>query len=367
MNSLNILQINSGRGVNGALVYCKLLSSHLRDLGHCVSVLTRPDSWLKGQLESSDIPCITSEMTRFPTGELQRISQWITHNQIDIIHTHMSRGHSFGVLLKLMTGVPVVATAHSRSIQLHWKLNDYVIANSHATCAYQQRINRISPSKLETVHCFSDLGKFKDVPERSVQTVRRQLRLAGNEFVIGVVGDVIARKGQLYLAQALATINNAVPNFKLVILGRFHRNEPYTKQIRSLLIRNGLYRKTKWLGVRSNVEDFMSLFDVCVVPSIEEPLGLVAIEAMAVGTPVVATNVGGLPEIVRHDVNGLLVEPRNPSELAAAIIRLAQDPDLRKRLGDHGRPTAFAQFDPAVLTQQVISVYQRVLARRHAA
>jgi glycosyltransferase involved in cell wall biosynthesis len=364
---LNILQIISGRGVNGALVYCKLLSSHLRVFGHHVSVLTRPGSWLTEQLEQSDIPFLTSEMTRFPPGELQRIAKWINTNQIDIIHTHMSRGHSFGVLLKLMTGVPVVATAHSRSIQLHWKMNDYVIANSHATFEYQHRVNWISRSKLETVHCFSDLEKFKDVSERSVRFVRRQLRLAGNEFVVGVVGDVIARKGQLYLARALAEIIKQVPNVKLIILGRFHRNEPYTRQIRSLLIHDGLFRRTKWLGVRPNVEDFMSLFDVCVVPSIEEPLGLVAIESMAVGTPVVATNVGGLPEIVRHEENGLLVQPRNPSELAAAIIRLAHDPGLRMRLGENGRPTAFAQFDPPTLTEQVVSVYQRVLARRHAA
>lgn len=364
---MNILQIVSGSGVNGALVYCKLLASHLRDLGHAVTVLTRPGSWLNGQLEPMDIPLLVSEMTRFPWGELHRIANWVNTNQIDIIHTHMSRGHSFGVLLKLMTGVPVVATAHSRSIQLHWRMNDYVIANSHATWEYQHRINRISRSKLEMVHCFSDLEKFKHVSERSVRIVRRQLRLTGDEFVVGVVGDVVARKGQIYLARALTEIVNHFPNAKLVILGRFHRNEPYTKQIRSLLIQNELFRRTKWLGIRSNVQDFMSLFDVCVVPSIEEPLGLVAIEAMAVGTPVVATNVGGLPEIVRHEENGLLIQPRDPSEMAAAVVRLAQDAELRTRLGENGKQTAFAQFDPVILTEQVVSVYQRVLTRQRAA
>ncbi len=364
---MNILQIISGQGVNGALVYCKLLCSQLRDFGHQVNVLTRPNSWLTTQLEQIDIPFLTSEMTRFPSGELQRIAKWINANQIDLIHTHMSRGHIFGVLLKLITGVPVIATAHSRSFQLHWNMNDFVIANSRATCDYQNRVNWMSRSKLETVHCFSDLEKFKHVSERSVRAVKRQLRLTGNEFVIGVVGEVIARKGQLYLVQALEEIGKQISNPKLVFLGRFHRNEPYSGQIRSLLLHNGQFRKTKWLGVRSNVEDFMSAFDVCVVPSLEEPLGLVAIESMAAGTPVVTTTVGGLPEIVRHEVNGLLVPPRDPSALAAAIVRLANDSDLRRRLSENGKQTAFRQFDPRSLTEQVISIYQRVLADRQAA
>ena len=364
---MNILQINSGRGVNGALVYCKLLSNQLRELGHQVSVLTRPDSWLNEQLEQEQIPFLTSEMTRFPPGELKRIAKWINANRFDVIHTHMSRGHSFGVLLKLITGVPVVATAHSRSFQLHWKLNDYVIANSRATCEYQHRVNRISRSKLETVHCFVDLEKSNDVSARSIRIVKRQLRFKGDEFVVGVVGDVVARKGQIHLVRALAEIVQQVPNAKLVILGRFHRNELYTKQLRSLLIQHGLFRKTKWLGLRFNIEDFMSAFDVCAVPSLEEPLGLVAIESMAVGTPVVATNVGGLPEIIRHEENGLLVQPRDPSALAAAIIRLAKDTDLRNRLGENGKHTTHAQFDPATLTEQVVSVYRRVISRRRAA
>ncbi len=364
---MRILQIISGRAINGALIYCKLLSEQLRELGHDVTVLSRQDSWLNQQLESAGIEYFTSDMSRFPFSELKRISKWIRENKIDLIHTHMSRGHAFGVLLKMLSGVPTIATAHSRSFQLHWRMNDLVIANSRATAKYHQRINRIPDSKLETIHCFVDLERFKNVTPKSIRIVRRQLRLHGDEFVVGLVGDVVQRKGHLYLFQALQKIVEAVPNFKLVMLGRFRREEPYAKQLRSILIQNQLYRRTKWLGLRFNIQDFMTAFDLCVVPSIEEPLGLVAIESMAGGTPVVSTNVGGLPEIVQHESNGLLVEPHDADALANAIIRMARDHELRSQLGENGKRMVFERFDPVALTNKVVAVYERALSTKRAA
>lgn len=364
---MNILQINSGRGINGALVYCKVLVEQLVESGHQVTMLTRPDSWLNDELMKLSVPYFTSNMRRFPPRELKEVAKWIVDNRIDVIHTHMSRAHSFGALLKLMTGVPVVKTAHSRSFQLHWRVNDYVIANSQATFDYHQRVNRIPSSKIGMVHCFVDIEKYREIPLRSVRRVRRQLRANEDDFLIGLVGEVVARKGHLHFFKALAEIVNSVPNAKVVILGRFHRNEPYTQVLRSILIQEKLFCKTKWLGLRFNVQDFMSAFDLCVVPSIEEPLGLVAIEAMAAGTPVVASDVGGLPEIVSHEVNGLLVKPRDPSALSSSVIRLAQDHNLRGRLGIHGKAMMHNRFDPASLTNQVVAIYDRVVSRHRAA
>ena len=109
------------------------------------------------------------------------------------------------------------------------------------------------------------------------------MRIKDSDFVVGVVGDVVARKGHLYLFKAIEQIVASVPNFKLVIVGRFHRDQSYVKRLRSLQRKPALLNRVKWLGVRENVQDFMAAFDVAVVPSVEEPLGLVALEAMATG------------------------------------------------------------------------------------
>jgi glycosyltransferase involved in cell wall biosynthesis len=243
-------------------------------------------------------------------------------------------------------------------------MNDYVIANSQATMDYQLKVNRVALSNIEKVLCFTDLKRFDNVEPRDLRRVRRQLRLSGDEFVVGCVGEVIKRKGQLYLFQALKRIATEVPNFKLVLLGRFNRDEPYTRRLRSIQVRSGLFRTVKWLGLRTNVQDYMTAFDLLVVPSIEEPLGLVAVESLAAGTAVVAARTGGLPEIVEHGKSGLLVPPRDPDALADAVIELARDDAKRIQMGKVGQDRTLKVFETAALCDQVEGIYQKVLSRR---
>lgn len=361
---MNILQIISGRSINGALTYCKFLSEILIANGHNVSVLCRKDGWIEHQ-SIPGVEFFHSEMDR-SRSEISRVAQWAQTKNFDVLHTHMSRAHAFGVLLKLKTGVPVIATAHNRSIQLHWTFNDYVIANSEATCRYQKRINRVSGKRIETVHCFTDLQRFNEITHRCVGRVERQLRVTKDQFLVGLVGEVVARKGHIYLFEALPKIVKEVPDFKLVLLGRYNRSELYVKRMRRILMKERLLGRVKWLGLRSNVQDFMAAFDLTVVPSVEEPLGLVALESLAAGTPVVASDTGGLPEIVHHQKNGLIVPPKNSAALADAIIEMARDRDRRLAMGQAGKAFVFDAFDPQRLCQKVESVYQRVVESKPA-
>lgn len=362
---MNILQIISGRGVNGALTYCKFVSEQLQKFGHQVTVIGRPDSWLKSNLDPS-IKFVESDLARKPF-ELKRIAKQIREGGFDVMHTHMSRAHSFGVILKLMTGVPVVATAHAHSFQVHWRLNDFVIANSQATYDYQRRINRIPSDKMEKVFCFTELQRFQEVTPLNVTIVKRQMRLTGDEFLVGLVGDFSPRKGHQYLFEALPKIVSEVPNFKLVTIGRFNRNEPLVKRLRAFQLKHNLNCRVKWLGYRPNVQDFMAAFDLCVVPSVIEPLGLVALEAMAAGTPVVAAKTGGLPEIVKHQQNGLLVDSKNPEQLADAVIQMARSESERLRMGENGRAMVSEKFNPIELTRQVEQILGNVASVRRAA
>lgn len=364
---MKILQITSGKNVNGAVVYCKLLSEQLVAAGHTVSLVARTNSWLADHIDRDQIPYRESDLKRLPPGELRRFAAWIRSEQFDIIHTHMSRANTFGILLKWLVDVPVVATAHANHFQPHWAYNDFVIANSEATLRFQLRVNRVPRQRIAMIHCFTDLARFEHVPPRSVRIVKRQMRLHENEFVIGVVGDVLPRKGQLYMARALPRILAEVPSARVVFLGRFHRQESYARQVRGVIRNEGLYRRIKWLGLRDNVQDFMAAFDLCVVPSLDEPLGLVAIEALAAGTAVVASNVGGLPEIVEAGRTGLLVPPRNEAALADAVIAMARDRNFRIESGQRGREEIFARFDPRRLTEEVVEIYRSLSLGKVAA
>ena len=199
---------------------------------------------------------------------------------------------------------------------------------------------------------------------KDLRRVKRQLRTSQQDFLCGCVGEVVKRKGHLYLFQALKKIVAEVPNFKLIMLGRFQRDEPYTRKLRSILLKEQLFGVVKWLGLRENVQDFMTAFDLLAVPSIEEPLGLVAAEALAAGTPVVATQTGGLPEIVRNEAWGLLVPPRDPESLADAIIRLVKDKPLREQMGIAGQNFVYEEFQTDRLCERVEEIYDRVVASR---
>ena len=337
----------------------------MQRFGHQVTVMCRPNVWIKKNLPPS-IEIFESDLSRRRL-ELRRVSKWIRDQEFDVMHTHMSSAHLFGVIMRMMTRTPVVATAHQCSLQLHWWMNHHVIANSKSTANFQRRINRVPKSKLSTIYCFTDLDRFLSTTPQSVQHVRNEIGIKEEDFVVGMVGDVRPRKGQIYLLQAIEEIVAAVPNFKLVLVGRFHPDQPYAKRMRDLQRHPALQDRVKWLGLRNNVQDFMAACDLTVVPSLEEPLGLVAIESLATGTPVVASNTGGLPEIVIPNETGLLVPPKNPSELAKAIIRLAKDPATRKRFGENGRRFVQENFDPDVLARQVESIFMKLAKRQSAA
>jgi glycosyltransferase involved in cell wall biosynthesis len=360
--AVKVLQVVSGREVNGALVYCQLLTRRLLEAGHEPILVCRPRSWITRQ--GLPVRMIESEMRRLPTSDLNEIRALIRSERIDVIHTHMSRAHTFGVLLKWLTGVPVVATAHNRYLQLHWRFNDFVIANSLATERYHRRFNLVPSDQIRTVYCFVDGQRFETTGDRERLQIRRELEYNGNEYLLGVVGEVIPRKGQWYLAQALPELCRRIPELRVLLIGRYHRSERYVRQMRRLQVAAGLFRKVRWLGRRTNVHQYMAALDQLLVTSVEEPFGLVAVEGQLSGTPVIATRTGGLPEIVQDGRNGLLIPARDSEAIIAAVERLYRDRQLGAALVQAGREDARNRFDPLDLTAGVVSIYQEVLQRR---
>ena len=177
------------------------------------------------------------------------------------------------------------------------------------------------------------------------------------------VGTVYPLKGLLQLVEALPAINDTLGQPVLLrVVGQFSPQDSYNQQVRQRARELGVEPSIEWLGVlyEQEIADILSRTDVLVLPSFEESYGMCLAEAMAAGVPVIASRVGGVPYVVDDGVNGLLVNPGKPDELAQASIKLLKDVDLRQRMGGAGRAKAQAHYTPRAVADKLWSVYEHI-------
>ena len=176
--------------------------------------------------------------------------------------------------------------------------------------------------------------------------IRKELRIRETDPLIGIVGQVTPRKGQLELVRAFAFALSEIPRTVLLVAGAplFNRDDEYMKAVEHVAMDRGIRDRVRMLGARSDIGAIMQALDLLVVNSNAEPFGLVILEAMACGTPVLAAAVDGIPEIIEHQENGWLVPSRDEGALARAIIDLSRDPELRAQLAKQGRAHVAAHF-----------------------
>ncbi len=364
---MNILQICSGTRLNGAAYSTLLLTRELAKRGHRVSMVCLPDSWIGGQLGADPVEVIESDLHRWPPDELRRIAAAARRRRIDVVHTHMSRAHLFGVLLRVFFGIPCVATAHCRKCQPHWMLNDYVIAVSESTRRFHVRFNLVRPRRIETVYNFVDPRWKGDVSEHDQARIRAELGAGESSALVATVGQLTKRKGQVYLIQALPRILRAFPDTKLVLIGGTTRNRRYPAHLEAVARELGVADHVVWTGVRRDVEELLATVDLLAHAALEEPLSRVLLEAMTAGLPIVATDVTGTRECITHGKTGVLVPPEDPDALAEAIVALLRDPALRDQLGRAAQRQVHRDFSPEATTSRTEAVFEQVVARRKAA
>ena len=360
---MRIMEIISGRGVNGAVCHCLLLTRELARRGHRVTLVCRNGSWIARQLASDPVDIVFSELNRWPTNEMHRMVAVLNRKTIDVVHTHMSRAHIFGVLLRWFGGVPCVATAHNRLFQPHWMFNDLVIAVSDATRRYHETYNLVRSDRIVTVRNFIDYDRFAGVPFTAREEVRRELKIDLASRVIGIVGSVIPKKGQIYAVRAVPKILAGSPLTKLLLVGEIG-HQGYADDIRRTAAELGVADQIVWAGERDDVNRILAAVDVSVSPSLGEALGMTILESMAAGRPVVASNVGGIPECVQPGKTGILVPPRDSQALARAVTRLFADQALRARLIQAGRQHVRENFSTNSQATAIEAAFGQVVGKR---
>jgi glycosyltransferase involved in cell wall biosynthesis len=305
-------------------------------------------------------------------GAMARFASFLRQRSIQIVHSHGFRASVLASPVAFWAGVPaIVETPHIREHwRRGWKSNFAIdrfagravgayIAVSDANRRYLIQKKRLPAEKIHLIRNGCEIEKF-DPGYPPQLAFKRQLGFADSDPVLLVVGRLEAQKGHSVLFAAFRDVLRDFPHARLVCVGEGGLRPALEAELRRLELTGSV----RLVGYQSNVQDWLSFAEVCVLPSFFEGLPLVAIECLAAGRAMVATAVDGTPEVVIHEKTGLTVLAGDAAGLAAAIVRLLRDPGLRTRLGAAGRSRVETHFNLSRQVRETETLYRELWQRR---
>jgi glycosyltransferase involved in cell wall biosynthesis len=219
----------------------------------------------------------------------------------------------------------------------------------------------VPAAKLRRIYNGVDTQKFCKIRDpRRIQERKRRLGLKSDDVVIGAVGRLIPVKGHRYLISALGSIRERVPSARVVIAG----DGPLRQELARLAEREGVAGSVIFAGDAGDTPLLYNCFDLLVYPSVIGAFGLVLLEAMACGLPVIASELNGTTELLTHDQTGVLVPPGDSRAIAGAVLSLLLDRERRERLAAAGHEHAVAHFSARTFARQYLDLYRSLLDGR---
>ncbi len=238
-----------------------------------------------------------------------------------------------------------------------------VISLSHAIHSAMKSAGADLPN-VTVVHCGIDVARYKQI--EAPDELRRKHGIKEGVPIIGVVGNLRVWKGQETIVRATALLRREHPDICcLLVGGQTSADLPYVERLKAIATELDVAANVVFTGFQSNSIDYMRLMDVVAHTSTSpEPFGIVTLEAMSLGKPLVSTTIGGPAEVVVDGVSGLLVDPGKPELLARAIESLLNDPRAASAMGERGRQRLHAEFTLDKSLKRTVDIYQRILHRR---
>jgi glycosyltransferase involved in cell wall biosynthesis len=300
-----------------------------------------------------------------------KIKNYLKRERINLVHTNSILAHIYGAIAAKIAGVPciwhmqdivdpemVFGLARRALVFLGRILPEKITVIS---IAVGQMFTGKSSQKVQVVYNGTDTIKFS--PEIDGSGIRKEFNIANDEFVVGIVGRLVIWKGQREFLKAASVIINRIPNTKFLIIGdTTFGSKQYKEELYDLACELGIESKVIFSGGREDIPNIIRAMDVMVHASISpEPFGLVIIEGMASGVPVVASNRGGPVEIIEHRKDGFLVDPEETENVANIVIELLRDKALRKKISENARIKVVERFTIEEFTSKFQRIYCEVL------
>jgi len=320
---------------------------------------------------------VISETDHNALSIVNELRNYFRRHPVDVLHTHKYKDNVLGILASLGQGIPyVVRTIHGAPEPFAgmqaFKMTLYDALDHLANRRVVDRllavslvlreslVSRFGIDKVTCVHNAVDVDEIGIT--RDPASLRNELGLGHRDVIIGTMGRLASVKGQEIFLRAARIIKDRGRIAKFFVVG----GGPLRDQLVGLTRRLELEHEVLFLGHRNDNHDILGIMDLFVLPSLSEGIPLVLLEALALARPVVATAVGGIPEIVEHGVSGLLVEAGDANALAGACLRVIDDPAFGRQMGSAGRRRVETAFSAAVMAADVAKVYRTLVGTRES-
>ena len=362
------LHVDTARSWRGGQNQVLLTVNGLREIGQRAALVAHPDGELRRRASEGLELIPIAPRTEVDLTAAWRFSRVVRKLRPDVVHAHDPHGVAMAALaLSFAGGAPAPVLVASRRVDFHLKGNslsrwkyrqvDCFIAASEAI---RQMLvaDGIPSSRTVTVHEGIDVEHAEAAPRVNLHEA---FWLPHHAPIVGNVAALVPHKGQRYLVDAAHLVVQEVPDARFVILGEGELREHLERQVRE-------YRLEKHVllpGFRTDVLGCIKGFDLFVMSSVTEGLGTSLLDAMACGRPIVATDAGGIPEIVDQGVSGTIVRARDARAMANAIVELLSDEGRRRSMGEAGLARVKAHFTVERMVAATAKVYARAAGKPH--
>jgi glycosyltransferase involved in cell wall biosynthesis len=351
-----------------------------------LAALVRPweqDSALLRELEQDGYPITRVPVARRPRSEgrdvfrllscFRAVHAFLKSGDFDLVHTHGYFADIMGIPAARLLGLPHVATCHGfiandRKLRFYNRLDRLALRFSSRIIAVSSEIRRaliadgLGEERVCAIRNAVEFAAGNGPSTTARATGRAAFGLDARDFVIGFIGRLSREKGIHHLVEACGALKAAGVPLKLLIVGE----GPQRQELALKAAREGLEREVVFAGFRNDVGNVLPVLDAFVLPSLTEGTPMALLEAMAAGLPVVASAVGGVPDVVEPNVNGLLVSPGSAEAIAQAVLRLHRDPLLRRMLSAEAAQTVRERYDVKDWTRRLEREYRRLIDKHPA-
>jgi len=366
---LKIVHTEASEGWGGQEIRVVVELREMARRGHRTVLVAPPASDIFRRALDFQIETLPLSMRRRDFYQnLRWLSDFFRSEEIDIVNTHSSRDSWLAGFAARRAKVPlVIKTRHiSARVSRGWltrlvyqHLHDYIITTSKGIAEDMVRFNGFDPERISAIPTGVDLNRFDLVLPRF--NLRMELGLSPETHLIGMVSVLRSWKGHPDFLHAANEVKKRFPSAYFIIVGE----GPRRRQIEEELLEMGIEDFVFLIGHRDEIPQILRDLDVFVLPSYaNEGVPQALLQALAMKRPVVATNVGGIPEVITSEIHGLLCEPQNPEALATNILQILEKPARAREMACTGRQKVLEQFSLESMVNQLEEIYYRMLGEK---